>query len=104
MENMHPQNYMLLSKKLFPARLLKEWLWWSDTTFSAENLENRRSFYDLLIQHTIDGVIYPPKLKDVRQVRKLKDIVNKPQATEKLLNPESSLEDAINEALIRRCQ
>jgi hypothetical protein len=80
------------------APVVKEWLGWSDGTFKAENTENRRSFYALLIPRTVDGETYPPKLKDIRQVRKLKDIVNKPLATSILLDPEKSLEDAVGAA------
>ncbi len=80
------------------APVVKEWLGWSDETYRAENLENAHRFYELLIPRKVDSETYPPKLKEIRQVRKLKDIVNKPHATSILLDPEKSLEDAINAA------
>jgi hypothetical protein len=76
--------------------LVRDWLGWSDETYRAESAENRRNFYELLIPQTVDGETYPPKLRDVRQVRKLKDIVNKPLATSILLDPEKGLEEAMS--------
>jgi len=96
-EHATPQLYAFFHEAI-SAPIVKEWLGWSDETYTAENAENAHNFYELLIPRMIDGEAYPPKLKDIRQVRKLKDIVDKPLATSILLDPEKSLEDAINAA------
>lgn len=92
-----PKLYAVFQEAI-SAPVVKDWLGWSDETFKAENTENRRNFYELLIPRTVNGETYPPKLKDIRQVRKLKDIVDKPLATSILLDPEKSLEEAVSAA------
>ncbi len=92
-----PQLYAFFQEAI-SAPVVKEWVGWSDETYTANNTENRHNFYDLLLPRVVDGETYPSKLKDIRQVRKLKDIVDKPLATSILLDPEKTLEDAINAA------
>jgi hypothetical protein len=94
-----PQLYAAFQEAI-SSPIVRDWLGWSDDTYQAENIKNKHSFYDLLIPRPIDGESYPAKLKDIRQVRKLKEIVDKPLATTILLDPEKSLEDALSAAMI----
>lgn len=98
-----PQMYAAFHEAI-ASPVVKEWLGWSDDTFRAENSQNRTALYELLIPRTVDGESYPPKLKEVRQVRLLKDIVDKPVATAILLDPEKSLEDAQRAAAIEKAE
>ena len=74
-----PKLYAYFDEAL-ASPIVKAWLGWSDETYGAENTENIHNFYDLVIPRQVDDATYPPKLKDIRQVRKLKDIVDKPLA------------------------
>jgi hypothetical protein len=96
-ESASPKLYAFFDEAL-AAQTVRDWLGWSDTTYQAENAENRRSFYELIIPHRGENGTYDAKLDDVRKVRKLKDIVNKPLAKSILLDPERNLDDAINAA------
>ncbi|GGD86029.1 hypothetical protein GCM10010985_45760 [Caballeronia grimmiae] len=78
---------------------VREWLNFSDTTYRAENADARRSFYELLSPRNVDGEMLPPKLNNAtRQVRQLKEIVDKPVPLRILLDPERSFEDAVRAA------
>ncbi len=92
-----PKLYALFHEAI-SAPVVKKWLGWSDENFLAENPDARRAFYELLVPRTVDGEALPAKIKDVRQVRKLKSIVDKPLPLSILLDPERSLEDAENAA------
>ena len=78
---------------------VREWLDFSDETYLAENAESRRAFYELLSPRTSDGETLPPKLQNAnRQVRQLKDIVDKAVPMRLLLDPEKPFEDAVKAA------
>jgi len=78
---------------------VREWLAFSDQTYTAENVDARRTFYELLSPREIDGVKYPPKLQNAnRQVRQLKDIVDKPVPLKILADPDKSFEEAVRAA------
>ena len=78
---------------------VREWLDFSDETFSAKNADSRRAFYELLSPRTSDGEMLPPKLQNAnRQVRQLKNIVGKSEPMRLLLDPERSFEDAVKAA------
>lgn len=78
---------------------VRDWLDFSDQTYTAENEEARRVFYELLSPRDIDGVRMPPKLNNAnQQVRQLKDIVSKPVLLKILADPEKSFADALHAA------
>ncbi|HEX9986058.1 MAG TPA: hypothetical protein VGF69_22545 [Thermoanaerobaculia bacterium] len=78
---------------------VREWLKFSDTTYRAEDGDARRAFYELLSPRSIDGATMPPKLQNAnRQVRLLKDIVDKPVPLKVLTDPEESFEAAVKAA------
>lgn len=78
---------------------VREWLQFSDQTYRAENDENRRIFYELLSPREVDGERKEPKLQNAnRQVRLLKDIVDKPVPLKILVDPEKTFEDAVKAA------
>jgi hypothetical protein len=78
---------------------VREWLNFSDQTYSAENNETRRAFYELLSPRGADGEVLPPKLQNAnRQVRQLKDIVDKTVPLKILIDPEKNFEDAVRAA------
>lgn len=78
---------------------VREWLKFSDTTYSAEDPDARRAFYELLSPRNVDGEVLPPKLQNsVRQIRQLKDIVDKPVPLKILLDPEKSFDEAVKNA------
>ena len=93
-----PKLYAFFNEAI-AAPKVREWLGWSDTKCLAENEDRRRAFYELVVSRpSDDGEILPPKITDVRQVRKLKNIVDKSAALNALLDPERSFEDAVNVA------
>ena len=96
-ESAFPKLYAFFDEAL-RSPVVRDWFGWSDTTYQAENAENKRNFYELLVPRKVDDETYPAKFKDIRQVRKLKDILGKPMAMSILLDPEKSLEDAITAA------
>lgn len=96
-ESASPKLYAFFDEAL-AAQTVRDWLGWSDTAYQAENTENRRSFYELIIPHEDEDGTYDPKLDDIRKVRKLKDIVNKPLAKSILLDPDRNLDEAITAA------
>lgn len=78
---------------------VRDWLRFSDETYRAENPEARRIFYELLSPREVNGEIQPPKLQNAnRQVRQLKDIVDKPVPLKILADPEKSFEEAVRAA------
>lgn len=78
--------------------VVREWLGFSDESFTARNEENREAFYELLSPRSVEGEVLPPKLLTARHVRSLRGILGHPAALEALLEPERPLEDAIREA------
>ena len=78
---------------------VREWLKFSDETYKAEDAEARRAFYELLSPRTIDDETLPAKLQNAnRQVRQLKDIVDKKVPLKVLIDPEKSFDDAVKAA------
>ena len=78
---------------------VRQWLGFSDDTFLAENDESRRAFYELLSPRQLEGEMLPPKLQNAnRQVRQLKDIVDKVAPLKILLDPERPFEEAVRAA------
>lgn len=78
---------------------VREWLRFSDESYTAENAEARQAFYELLSPRNVDGEQLPPKLQNAnRQVRQLKDIVDKPVPLKILIDAEKSFEDAVRAA------
>lgn len=78
---------------------VREWLKFSDETCTAEDKDAKRVFYELLSPRTVDGNQLPPKLQNAnRQVRQLKDIVDKPIPLKFLADPEKSFDDAVGAA------
>lgn len=96
-EHAGPKLYALFHEAMAQP-LVREWLGFSDETFTANNEENRESFYELLSPRSVEGETLPPKLSTARQVRLLRGIVNHPTALAALLDPERPLEDAIRES------
>ena len=75
---------------------VREWLKWSDETYKAEDANARRVFYELLSPRFVDDERQDPKLQNAnRQVRQLKEIVDKPIPLKILSDPEKSLEEAV---------
>ena len=78
---------------------VREWLAFSDQTYRAEHQEAKRIFYELLSPRNIDGAAFPPKLQNAnRQVRQLKEIVDKKIPLKILADPEKSFEAAVKAA------
>jgi len=78
---------------------VREWLGYSDETYRAENEDARRAFYELLSPRDIDGISAPAKLQNAnKQVRQLKDIVDKPVPLKILTDPEKSFDEAVRAA------
>jgi hypothetical protein len=78
---------------------VRDWLKFSDETYKAEDTEARRIFYELLSPREVDGEIHQPKLQNAnRQVRQLKDIVDKPFPLKVLSDQEKSFEEAVKAA------
>jgi hypothetical protein len=98
-----PRLYAYFQEAL-SAPLVREWLGWNDKTFMAENADARTSFYDMLIIRHIDGQTYPAKLKDIRQVRRLKDLITRPTALSILRDPERSFDEALAAALAEEAE
>ena len=92
-----PKLYAFFHEAVSIPRI-REWLGWSDTSFSAENEEARRNFYELLLPRTLDGELRPPKITEIRDLRKLKNIVGRPLPLSILLDPEKSFEEAVDAA------
>ena len=82
------------------APVIRDWLGFTDDTYTSTNDDARRLFFEILSPRDIDGEIKPPKLTNAnRQVRQLKDIIVKKKALEILSDPEASFEDAYKTAL-----
>jgi hypothetical protein len=78
---------------------VREWLNFSDQTYQAENENARRTFYELLSPREIDGAKMGPKLQNAnKQVRQLKEIVDKPIPLKILSDPERSFDEAVRAA------
>ncbi|ALG61804.1 MULTISPECIES: hypothetical protein [Citromicrobium] len=75
---------------------LREWLDFSNDTYTAQNDESRTLFYQLLSPSEVDGEKYDPKLQNAnRQIRQLKQIVESDAALALLSDPEKSFDEAV---------
>ena len=82
------------------APVIRDWLGFTDDTYTSTNDEARRLFFEILSPRDIDGEIQPPKLTNAnQQVRQLKNIVGKKKALKILSDPEASFDDAYRSAL-----
>lgn len=93
----NPRLYAFFHEAVSQPKV-RDWLKFSDDSYSAEDESARRDFYELLSPRSIDGDILPPKLQNNRQVRQLKDIVDKIVPLKILIDPEKSFEDAVKSA------
>ncbi len=93
-----PKLYSFFHEAISQPKV-REWLNFSDQTYQAENEASRRVFYELLSPRDIDGVKVGPKLQNAnKQVRQLKDIVDKPVPLKILSDPEKTFEEAVQAA------
>lgn len=98
-EHADPKLYSYFHEAVSQPKV-RDWLKWSDESYEAENEESRRLFYELLSPREVDGVMLPPKLQNAnKQVRQLKDIVDKEVPMQILADPEQPFEDAVEAAL-----
>ena len=82
------------------APVVRDWLGFSDDTYTSTNDDARRLFFEVLSPRELDGEIKPPKLTNAnQQVRQLKEIVRKKKAIEVLSDPESTFDEAYKTAL-----
>ncbi len=94
-DNAEPKLYSFFHEAVSQPKV-REWLNFSDQTYRAENEENRRIFYELLSPREVEGERKEPKLQFAnRQVRLLKDIVDKPIPLKILMDPEKTFEEAV---------
>jgi hypothetical protein len=96
-EHAGPKLYALFHEAM-SLPVVRDWLGFSDVSFTATNEENREAFYELLSPRSVEGETLAPKLSTARHVRSLRGIVNHPTALAALLEPERPLEDAIRES------
>jgi hypothetical protein len=93
-----PKLYVFFHEAVSQPKV-REWLNFSDQTYTAQDNEARRAFYELMSPRDIEGETLSPKLQNAtRQVRQLKDIVDKPVPLKILLDPERPFEDAVRAA------
>jgi hypothetical protein len=72
-----PRLYVFFHEAVSQPKV-REWLDFSDETYTAQDGEARRAFYELLSPRRVEGEVLPPKLQNAnRQVRQLQDIVDK---------------------------
>ena len=98
-EYAEPRLYATFHEAISQPKV-KEWLGFSDDTFTATKDDARSLFYELLSpRETDDGQPLPAKLDiKITEVRKLKDIVDKPGPMEVLADPERTFDDAVKAA------
>lgn len=94
--NMYPIFHEAVS---LPA--VRSWLDWDDNRMTFENEESLHQFYSLITPSREDGDEEgldsgnPPKIATYSQVRELRSILSKAEATAILLDPSSSFSDAL---------
>lgn len=97
-EHALPKLYSFFHEAVSQPKV-REWLKFSDETYLAEDPDARRLFYELLSPRAVEGATLPPKLQNAnRQVRQLKDIVDKDQPLKILADPEQPFDDAVKAA------
>lgn len=79
--------------------VVRDWLEFTNETYTANNEENRTIFYQLLSPSEVDGEKKEPKLQNAnRQIRQMKIIVINDAALNVLTDPEKSFDDAFRAA------
>ncbi len=97
-EHAAPRLYAFFHEAVSQPKV-RDWLKWSDETFSAQDVDAKKAFYELLSPRKVEDQTLPPKLQNAtRQVRQLKDIVDKPSALKILLDPEEPFDNAVRAA------
>ncbi|OBI11836.1 ParB N-terminal domain-containing protein [Mycobacterium sp. E2497] len=90
-----PDMYVLFHEAV-AGRAIKEWLDWSDTKYVFDDEENLRNFYELIApQEREDGERPAAKISKYEDVRSLREILPKPDATRLLLDPNSTYAQAL---------
>ena len=93
-----PRMYSFFHEAVSQPKV-RDWLKFSDESYLAEDADARRIFYELLSPRQIDGETSQPKLQNAnRQVRQLKDIVDKAIPLSILADPERAFDDAVRAA------
>ncbi|MDR3412264.1 MAG: ParB N-terminal domain-containing protein [Formivibrio sp.] len=93
-----PKLYVFFHEAVSQPKV-REWLEFSDETYTAVNEAARRTFYELLSPRKIEGITVPPKLQNASvQVRQLKEIVDKEYPLSILADPEKTFDDAMTAA------
>jgi hypothetical protein len=91
-----PSMYALFHEAV-SLPILRDWLDWSEEEARFKNDDNRIQFYSLLTpSFGEEGDERPPKITTYSQVRELRSVLAKPEAKRVLLDPNYSLQDAIN--------
>lgn len=94
----NPKLYVFFHEAMAQPKL-RQWFEFNDETFTIENEDAKRGFYELLSPAEVDGETLLPKLDNAnKQIRQMKDIVDKPIPLKILLDPERPFEDAVNAA------
>lgn len=97
-EHAEPRLYSFFHEAVSQPKV-RDWLKWSDDSYKSEDANARRVFYELLSPRFVDDKREEPKLQNAnRQVRQLKDIVDKPIPLKILSDPERKFEDAVSAA------
>jgi hypothetical protein len=97
-EYAEPRLYSFFHEAVSQPKV-REWLGFSDETYKAQNAEARRTFYELLSPRDVNGAPFPPKLQNAnREVRQLKDVVDKAVPLKILSDPEKTLDEAVRAA------
>jgi hypothetical protein len=90
-----PRMYSFFHEAVSQPKV-RDWLGFSDETFQAKNDGSKRAFYELLSPRSEEGSQISAKLTNAnKEVRQLKNIVDKPHALQILLDPEKTFEDAV---------
>jgi hypothetical protein len=93
-----PKLYVFFHEALSQPKV-RDWLQFSDVTYTAQNEVSRRTFYELLSPRKNEGSTVPAKLQNASvQVRQLKEIVDKEYPLSVLADPEKSFDDALKAA------
>lgn len=75
---------------------VRDWLDFTNESYTANNVENRTLFYQLLSPSEVDGEKKDPKLQNAnRQIRQMKYIVENDAALSALSDPEKTFEEAV---------
>lgn len=91
----HPKLYSFFHEAV-SSPAVRDWLEFTNETYTAENEENRTLFYQLLSPSEVDGEKKDPKLQNAnRQIRQMKVIVESDAALDALTDPEKTFDEAV---------